>query len=74
MFKEHAIVALTRELPNEGLIEGDLGAIVHVYGDGKAYEVEFVALDGKTIAVVTLAADAIRPVRAREIAHGRQVA
>ena len=42
--------------------------------DGAAYEVEFVTLGGETIAVVTLSADAVRPITGREIAHARAVA
>jgi hypothetical protein len=45
-----------------------------VYNKGEAYEVEFVALDGATVALVTLDADFVRPIRAREIAHARKVA
>jgi hypothetical protein len=45
-------VVLKADLPAEKLAEGDVGTVVHVYRDGKAYEVEFVALDGETVAVV----------------------
>ena len=74
MLKELDTVVLTRDLPQIGLAAGDIGAIVHAYPDGKAFEVEFVGLTGDTIAVETLLADAIRPVRPREIAHVRAVA
>ena len=74
MFNELDTVALTRDLPEHGLKAGDLGAIVLVYGDGRAYEVEFVGLTGQTLALLTLDADAVRPVAEREIAHVRQVA
>ena len=73
MINELETVALTRDLPQHGLLKDDLGAVVVVY-DQRAYEVEFVALDGKTIALVTLPQDAVRAVRAREIAHVREVA
>ena len=73
MINELETVALTRDPPQHGLLKDDLGAVVVVY-DQRAYEVEFVALDGKTIALVTLPEDAIRAVRAREIAHVREVA
>ena len=73
MINELETVALTRDLPQHGLLKDDLGAVVVVY-DQRAYEVEFVALDGKTIALVTLPEDAIRAIRAREIAHVREVA
>lgn len=66
--------ALTRDLPEQGLRRDDLGAVVLVYNDGEAYEVEFVALDGTTVALLTLPADFVRPIRTREIAHAREVA
>jgi len=47
---------------------------VHVHHDGKAYEVEFVSLDGETVAVVTLERAQVRPVERREITHARSVA
>ena len=48
MIKEHDRVVLTESVPAYGLEPGDVGTVVHVYADGKAYEVEFVALDGHT--------------------------
>ncbi len=72
MINDLDIVALTRDLPKEGLAAGDLGTVVHVYKDRQAYEVEFMTLNGETIEVVTLEADAIRPIREREIANARQ--
>lgn len=74
MIDELDTVALTRDLPEQGLACGDLGAVVHVYQDRRAYEVEFVTLTGATLAVVTLEASDVRPLRDREIAHARQVA
>ena len=47
---------------------------MHVYKDGQAYEVEFITLDGKTAAVVTLEAAQVRPVGHREITHARELA
>ena len=74
MFKTLDTVALTRDIADKGLKAGDIGAIVHVYEDGRAYEVEFVSLRGETLALLTLGPDAIRPVAEREIAHVREVA
>jgi hypothetical protein len=54
---EHERVVLKTPIPSEGLQPGDVGAVVHVYADGQAYEVEFTSLDGHTAAVVTLEAD-----------------
>jgi hypothetical protein len=74
MIKEHDRVVLTTPVPGEGLEAGDVGTVVHRYRDGVAYEVEFVTLDGRTAAVVTLEADQVRPVSEREITHARRLA
>ena len=74
MIKDLEVVALTRPMPEHGLAIGDVGTVVMVYDGGKGFTVEFMAVKGKTIAVVTLDADAIRPVEEREIANARQVA
>jgi hypothetical protein len=72
MMKEGERVVLKSDVPAEGLKAGDVGTVVHVYGDGKAYEVEFVTLDGHTAAVVTLEAAQVRAVNRREMTHARQ--
>ena len=72
MMKELETVVLTAELPEHGLKAGDLGTVVLVHTRGD-YEVEFMTLDGETVAVVSLAPDQIRPVGRREVAHARLV-
>lgn len=72
--KEHERVVLKVPVPAASLEAGDVGTVVHVYGDGKAYEVEFVTLDGHTAAVVTLEAGQVRPVRRHEMTHARALA
>jgi Domain of unknown function (DUF4926) len=74
MINELDTVALLRDVAEYGLSKGDLGTVVHVYADGKAYEVEFMTLTGDTIGVVTLELGDVRAVTDREIAHARQVA
>ena len=64
-------VVLAVDLPEHGLKHGDLGTIMLVHPEGKGYEVEFVALDGESLAVVSLRAAQVRPARQREIAHVR---
>jgi hypothetical protein len=71
---EHDRAVLVVDIPGEGLAAGDVGTVVHVYRDGAAYEVEFVALDGATAAVVTVEASNLRPIRQNEIAHARPLA
>ena len=73
MIKEHDRVVLTVPVTGEGLEAGDVGTVVHIYKDGQAYEVEFVTLDGKTAAVVTLDATQVRPVSGRDITHTREL-
>jgi hypothetical protein len=74
MLKEHERVVLKTDVPAERLRAGDVGTIVHIYNDGKAFEVEFLTLDGKTAAVVTLDTAQVRPVTSQEITHARQFA
>jgi hypothetical protein len=61
-FCELDTVVLIRDLPDAGLRTGDLGAVVHVYGD-EALEVEFVTASGRTQALLTLPTTDVRPVR-----------
>lgn len=74
MICEHERAVLKVSVPAERLEAGDVGTVVHVYRDGEAYEVEFLTLDGRTAAVVTLEADQVRPVGHREITHARELA
>jgi hypothetical protein len=70
--KPHETVVLRRSLPDLGLEEGDVGAIVHRHGD-EAFEVEFVSGEGATVAVVTLGSADIRPVSAGDMLHVRSL-
>ena len=49
MIQEHHRVVLTRDLPGEELVGGDVGTFVHVYADGKSLEIEFMTLDGRRL-------------------------
>jgi hypothetical protein len=71
MIQELDRVVLAAALPGHGLEPGDIGTVVHAYADGLAYEVEFLTLDGETIAVVTLEREQVRPVGGEAIAHAR---
>ena len=72
MIEEHASVVLTEQLPNVGLEAGDIGIVVHVHRTGDAFEVEFMTLDGNTLAIETLTAQQIRAARDRDIPHVRE--
>jgi hypothetical protein len=74
MFQELETVVLAHDVAEFGLREGDLGAVVHRASAGQAYEVEFVTGEGRTIAVLTLAADEIRAISPGEILHVRDLA
>lgn len=70
--KELDVVVITRDVPEHDLICGDVGTVVHCYADGEAYEVEVVATNGCTVAVITLDASDVRHSRGWEIAHMRE--
>ena len=69
--RELELAALRRDLPEYGLVAGDIGTIVFVHANGAAYEVEFMTADGQTVAVATLLADRVEPVAGRHILHVR---
>ena len=71
--KEHDCVVLTESLPAENLEAGDVGTVVHIHKDGVAYEVEFVTLAGRTVAVATVETSDLRPVGKRDISHVREL-
>jgi hypothetical protein len=71
--KELDTVVLTHDIKDKGLKKGDMGAIVHIYGDSKAFEVEFVTADGKTVALLTLEQSDIRPMAKKEMLHVRDL-
>jgi hypothetical protein len=73
MTKELDDVILACDLPEHDLSAGDLGTVVLVHRGGAGYEVEFTALNGDTLAVVTLMADQLLPVRSGTIAHVREL-
>ena len=71
---ENETVVLLKDVPESELRSGDIGAIVHVYTDEKAYEVEFISGDGQTLAVLTLDNKNVRPLAKKEILHVRELA
>jgi hypothetical protein len=66
-------VALTCDLPEHGLVRGDVGTAVMVHGEGVAFEVEFVGYDGHTVALLTLERSQVRPLDAHDIPHAREL-
>jgi hypothetical protein len=74
MIRELDLVVLTHDIVEHCLKQGDVGTVVHCYGDGEAFEVEFVTAEGTTVALLTLTLVDIRPIGSREILHVREVA
>ena len=70
--KELDQIVLTVDLPEHGLLAGDIGTVV-LRHDEEGMEVEFIALDGETLAVVTLLATQVRAIGRREIAQARNL-
>jgi hypothetical protein len=66
-------VVLTVDLPEVGLEKGDIGTVVDIYEGGKGYEVEFITLRGRTIAVETLLAHQVRAAKADDVPHVREL-
>jgi len=73
MISEHDCVVLTEDLSAAGLVAGDVGTVVHVHKGGAAYEVEFVTMTGRTVAVTTVSASQLRPVSRHDISHVREL-
>jgi hypothetical protein len=74
MINELDCIILTTDIPKYGLTAGDIGTVVMVHPNDQGFEVEFVALNGETLAVASLYPSQVRPVIRREIAHARLLA
>ena len=74
MIAEHSLVVLDSDPPHNKLSRGDVGTIVHVYADGRGYEVEFVDGGGETVALITVEANDVRPIESGELLHARRTA
>ncbi|HAB15974.1 MAG TPA: DUF4926 domain-containing protein [Verrucomicrobiota bacterium] len=71
---EHECIVLTADLPEEDLLAGDVGTVVHIHRGGAGYEVEFMTLTGETVAVATVLPSQLRPVGRRDVTHVRELA
>ena len=72
VIKELDVVVITQDVPEHGLISGDVGTVVHCYKDNEAYEVEVVAANGHTVALLTLHSSSVRLKQGWEISHVRE--
>ncbi len=67
-------VVITANMPDHGVLAGDLGAVVDVHSrPQRAYEVEFVNPDGTTRALLTLAPSQIRKLSLGDVLTTRQL-
>jgi len=64
MIATHARVIITKEIPEESVIPGDVGTIIEEYRDSQGtitgYELKILSGDGQTVAVCSVPADAVR--------------
>lgn len=65
-FNELDTVVLLRDVPQAGLLAGDLGAVVQVFAS-ESLEVEFVTASGRTQALLMLDARDVREVHDNDI-------
>lgn len=61
MIPELGLVELVVDRPAAGLTAGTVGTVVAVHTDPPGYEVEFVDDEGRTVALLALAPDHVRP-------------
>ena len=71
-------VVLTQDLPKEGPRAGDIGVIVEHYAARadvpEGYELEVLAANGQTVAVVSVPTSAVREATEREVLSVRDMA
>ena len=72
MTRELDPVVLTHDIAKYGLRRGDVGAVVHCYKDGAAFEVKLMTAEGRTVVLLTLHRADVRPVGGREVLHVRE--
>lgn len=64
--RELDTIAVTMDLPSEGLVRGNVGTVVHVHAPG-VYEVEFVDETGHTYCLTTLTEQQVLRLRYRQL-------
>jgi len=76
VFKEHEQIVLIADVfgdEGEELKPGDVGAIIHIHSNEEAFVVEFMSLDGGTVAIATILSSQARPVNGADLIHARTV-
>ena len=67
MIEEFDVVALTRDIEGTHLKKGDLGTVVDILAEGKAYIVEFLLQGGFTAALEDVESSGVRPLLEGEL-------
>ncbi len=71
--KKLATVVLTRDIPEHGLLQGDVGVVADVWRGGELLEVEFGTATREPLALLALSQDDVRPVSPTEVYHVREL-
>ena len=75
MIDECDLVALLIDLPDLGLVRGDVGTVAMVHGQQAGFEVEFINAIGRTIGVETLLVSQVKKIeQAKAILHVSETA
>ena len=61
------------DLPEFGLMAGDVGAVVDITPNAKQVTLEFFNFAGDTVAVVPVSINHVRPLGAGEVMHSREM-
>ncbi|MGA2131955.1 MAG: DUF4926 domain-containing protein [Bryobacteraceae bacterium] len=64
----HSVVALIQDLPEEGLVRGQVGTVVENWSPG-VYEVEFCDDHGRTYAMLALKAEQLMELHHEPVHH-----
>ncbi len=76
MFKEHEQIVLTTDVVSdegEELKSSDVGTIIHIHPNEEALVVEFMSLNGDTVAIATVLPPQARPESNADLTHARTV-
>lgn len=69
--KRDSKVILLVNIPQAGLVVGDVGTVLHIFDENSLVEVAFHTLNGQTIATEILSTSHIRSAGTQEIIHSR---
>jgi len=73
MINEFERAALSVDLPEFGLMTGDVGTVVDITPNGAQVTLEFFNFAGDTVAVVPVSINQVRPLGAAEVMHSREM-